>query len=136
LSLCMNHHSRINLIILTSTKIKIVVFPSYKILQCSCKYVMVISIWIIVIISFMGIQFCKDIKCNWNHMRVVTLLLLKVDVPCTLWFFTYWSIKKHFTSIVGSKGNMIYNHQFLQLRNNGFRVKGLATANPSKMSLS
>jgi hypothetical protein len=67
----------------------------------------------------------------------LTLLPLKVDMLCLLLFFTYWSIKEHFTSIVGLEGNRIYSRQFLQLRNNGFRVKGgSATANPSKMSLS
>jgi hypothetical protein len=50
------------------------------------------------------------------------LLLLKVDVPCPLCFFTYSSIKKHYTSIVGSEGNRIYNRQSLQLKSIGFRV--------------
>jgi hypothetical protein len=54
---------------------------------------------------------------------------------CTL-LFTYQSIKEHVTSVVGSDGNRIYNRQFLQLRNNGFRFwGGSATANPSKISL-
>jgi hypothetical protein len=72
-----------------------------------------------------------------NMKRHWTLLPLKVLVPCILYFFRYWSIKEHFTSIVGPKQNIIYNCQSLQLRNNGFRVLGeLATANPSKVSLS
>jgi hypothetical protein len=45
--------------------------------------------------------------------------------------------KEHFTSIVGSEGNRIYNCQSFQLRNNGFRVlEESATANHSKISLS
>jgi hypothetical protein len=52
-------------------------------------------------------------------------------------FFTYSSIKEHFTSIVGIEGNKSYNRQSLQLKNNGFWVwGGSATANPSKISLS
>jgi hypothetical protein len=66
-----------------------------------------------------------------------TLLPLKVFMPWALGFFTYSSIKEHFTSIVGLKGNKSYNCQSLQLRNNEFWVwGGLATANPSKISIS
>jgi hypothetical protein len=32
------------------------------------------------------------------------------------------SIKEHLTSIVGLEGNKSYNHQSLQLKNNGFWV--------------
>jgi hypothetical protein len=57
-------------------------------------------------------------------------------MPWALAFFTYSSIKEHFTSIIGLKGNKSYNCQSLQLRNNGFWVwGGLATANPSKISI-
>jgi hypothetical protein len=66
-----------------------------------------------------------------------TLLPLKVLMPWALGFFTYSSIKEHFTSIVCLEGNRSYNCQSLQLRNNGFWVwGGLAIANPSKISLS
>jgi hypothetical protein len=51
-----------------------------------------------------------------------TLLLLNMHLPCALCFFTHLLIKLHFTSIVGLEGNRIYDHQFLQLRNNGFRI--------------
>jgi hypothetical protein len=58
-------------------------------------------------------------------------------VPWALGFFTYSSIKEHFTSIVGLEGNRSDNRQSFQLRNNGFWVwRRLATANPSKISLS
>jgi hypothetical protein len=33
-------------------------------------------------------------------------------------------LKEHLTSIIGLEGNKIYNCQFFQLRNNGFRVFG------------
>jgi hypothetical protein len=67
----------------------------------------------------------------------LTLLPLKVLMPWALGFFTYSSIKEHFTSIVGLEGNRSYNRQSFQLRNNGFWVwGGLAIANPSKISLS
>ena len=52
-----------------------------------------------------------------------TLLPLKVHVPCALCFFTYLSIKEHFTLIVGSEGKKIYNNQSFQLRNNGFGIR-------------
>jgi hypothetical protein len=58
-------------------------------------------------------------------------------VPWAIYFSTYSSIEEHFISIVGLEGNRIYNHESLQLRNNGFWIwGGLATANPSKISLS
>jgi hypothetical protein len=72
-----------------------------------------------------------------QNFPYITLLPLKVLMPWALGFFTYSSIKKHFTSIVGLEGNRSYNCQSLQLRNNGFWIwGGLATANPSKTSLS
>jgi hypothetical protein len=71
----------------------------------------------------------------WHWL--ITLLPLKVLVPWVLGFFTYSSIKEYFTSIVGLEGNRSYNCQSFQLRNNGFWIwRGLATANPSKISLS
>jgi hypothetical protein len=71
------------------------------------------------------------------HRNKITLLPLKVLMPWVLGFFTYSSVKEHFTSIVGLEGNRSYKCQSLQLRNNGFWVwGGLATANPSKISLS
>jgi hypothetical protein len=42
---------------------------------------------------------------------------------CTLLFHILIN-KKHFTSILGSEGNMIYNCQALQQRNNGFGKVG------------
>jgi hypothetical protein len=54
----------------------------------------------------------------------IILLLLKVDLPCPLFFFTHWSVKEHFASIVDLEGNRIYNRQSLQLKNNGFRIQG------------
>jgi hypothetical protein len=40
-------------------------------------------------------------------------------------------VKEHFTSIVGSKGNRIYNCQSVQLRNNEFRVlEGVSDRQP------
>jgi hypothetical protein len=53
------------------------------------------------------------------------ILEVKVDVPCTICFFTYQSIKECFTSLVGLKGNRIYNRQSLQLRNNGLTFRGV-----------
>jgi hypothetical protein len=71
------------------------------------------------------------------QLWMLTLLPLKVLMSWELGFFTYSSIKEHFTSIVGLERNRSYNYQSLQLRNNGFSVwGGLATANPSKISLS
>jgi hypothetical protein len=81
----------------------------------------------------------KQVSCHnfWMESPFWTLLLLKVLMPWALGFFTYLSIKEHFTSIVGLEGNRSYNHQSLQLRNIGFWVwGGSATANPSKISLS
>jgi hypothetical protein len=80
-------------------------------------------------------------NCLWNNCHLVlytiTLLLLKVLMPWALGFFTYSSIQEHLTSIVGLEGNKSYNRQSLQLKNNGFWIwRGLATANPSKISLS
>jgi hypothetical protein len=40
-------------------------------------------------------------------------------------FFTNWSNKEHFTSMVGLEGNKIFNHQSLQLRNIGIRIQGV-----------
>jgi hypothetical protein len=58
-------------------------------------------------------------------------------MPWALGFFTYSSIKEHLNLIEGLEGNKSYNRQSLQLKNNGFWVwGGLATANPSKISLS
>jgi hypothetical protein len=58
-------------------------------------------------------------------------------MPWALGFFTYSSTKEHFISIVGLEGNKSYNCQSFQLRNNGFWVwGGLATAHPSKISIS
>jgi hypothetical protein len=58
-------------------------------------------------------------------------------MPWALGFFTYSSIKEHFTLIEGLEGNKSYNHQSFQLKTNGCWVwGGLATANPSKISLS
>jgi hypothetical protein len=72
---------------------------------------------------------CRDFNCaGYNGQGVdsshtsITLLLLKVLIPWALGFFTYSSIKEHFTSIVGLEGNRSYNRQSLQLRNNGFWV--------------
>jgi hypothetical protein len=56
--------------------------------------------------------------------------------------FFHISIKEHFTSIVGSKRNIIYYRQSLQLRKldlgfeGGQGGGGVATTNPSKLSLS
>jgi hypothetical protein len=41
-----------------------------------------------------------------------------------IFFFKYELIQEHFTSIISSEGNRIYNRQSFQLRNNGFRVQG------------
>jgi hypothetical protein len=72
-----------------------------------------------------------------HHDVQLTLLPLKVLMPWALGFFTYSSIKEHFTSITGLEGNNSYKCQSLQLRNNGFWVwGGLATANHSKISIS
>jgi hypothetical protein len=58
-------------------------------------------------------------------------------MPWALGFFTYSLIKEHLTSIVGLEGNKSYNRVSFQLKNNGFWIwGGLATANPSKISLS
>ena len=47
------------------------------------------------------------------------------SVKSAFFFFTHELIKKHFTLISGSKGHRIYNRQSSQLKNNGFRVKGV-----------
>jgi hypothetical protein len=74
---------------------------------------------------------------NEENRWTITLLPLKVLMPWALGFFTYSSIKEHLTSIVGLEGNKSYNHQSLQLKNNGFWVwGGLVIANPSKISFS
>jgi hypothetical protein len=74
---------------------------------------------------------------RFYFLRNLTLLPLKVLMWWALGFFTYSSIKDHFTSIVGIEGNKSYNCQSLQLKNNGFWIWGrLATANPSKISFS
>jgi hypothetical protein len=62
------------------------------------------------------------IEVLWNIFHYITLILLKVLVPCALCFFTYWSMKVHFILIEGSEGNRIYNYQSFQLRNNEFRI--------------
>ena len=40
-------------------------------------------------------------------------------------FFTNWSSKENFTSMVGLEGNKIFNHQSFQLRNIGIRIQGV-----------
>jgi hypothetical protein len=77
------------------------------------------------------------VMINLTTLNMITLLPLKVLMPWVLGFFTYSSIQEHLTSIVGLEGNKSYNHQSLQLKNNGFWVwRELVTANPSKISLS
>jgi hypothetical protein len=58
-------------------------------------------------------------ECVKNNINIASIK--SAHALCTF-FFTYQSIKEHFTSIVGLEGNRIYNCQFLQLRNNGFRI--------------
>jgi hypothetical protein len=78
------------------------------------------------------------VPCTFQTLKLVpnmfapdTLMLLKLGPNTTsvksahamsTWLFTYSSIKEHFTSIVGLEENRSYNHQSLQLRNNGFWV--------------
>jgi hypothetical protein len=88
-------------------------------------------------ISAIKDEFLEKLECKDPRELCSILLLLKVLMPWALGFFTYSSIKEHFTSIVGLEGNKSYNYQSLQLRNNGFWVwGGLATTNPSKISIS